>query len=981
MASILDQYEEVTQRQAAGSHVTPLQGPIGPGFIDARLDNDVPIFNKKKVNFKPPDPITHLAVCNNFLVMAMSNNVLLRLDLEHPDQPDEVELPKVGDDRVHRLFLDPTGRHLLISMKSTENYYLSRNSKKGRPIARLKGHLIDSVGWNLQNANENTTGAILLGTNKGLLFETELVDSGDSRFFQGSLEQYLKQLFNLGRERIVPITGLEFDRMPTESMTEYRYYILATTPARIYQFIGNVSKSAEPPMFQHLFQQYESGAGQFTELPGDFGYSELKLYLPKFRGQAQTFAWMTGPGVYYGKLDLGTSLAVDTVMADCRLIPYPKEGEEKPQSPMSMVLTEFHVLLLHQDRLKVMCVLNEQLIFDDIYAERFGKLIGLCKDPIRGSIWAFTSQNVFKYKVTREDRDVWQMYLDRDEFELAKDYCKGNAAQLDRVLTKQAEFLFDHRNYKESAEMYAQTQNSFEEIALKFIKLDRKDALKSFIQRKLIALRQQDKTQTTMLVTWLIEIYLNQLGEMKELDQGETQPEYTETQEEFRQFLANTRIKECVSNNRGVVYDLIASHGDVEDMVFFAMLMEDYEKVITHFLQHDDYRRALDILTNQSDVELIYKFSPLLMQYIPKETVTLWIKKKQDLEPKKLIPALVQYDHNKYREQGNEAIRYLEFSIESMGNKDQAIHNYLLSLYAKIKTEKLMTYLQMQGMDPEEICYDLKYALRLCSEHGHKRACVHIYSLMELYEEAVDLAIHVDVELAKEMADKPEDDNDDLKKKLWLRIARHVVEKERDVKRAMEFLHDCDLLKIEDILPFFPDFVTIDHFKDAIVTSLQEYNHHIEQLRDDMDEATKSAEEIRKEIHSFRNKYAFVNAQDKCAACGFPLMMRAFYIFPCNHKFHYDCLIAEVLPNLTTKKRQKVEELQRKLAEHDDIRTMSQIRTGQGSHEKKSPAEIKAELDDLVASECIYCGDFMVRSIDKPFIDDEEQDSVMNSWI
>lgn len=44
-------------------------------------------------------------------------------------------------------------------------------------------------------------------------------------------------------------------------------------------------------------------------------------------------------------------------------------------------------------------------------------------------------------------------------------------------------------------------------------------------------------------------------------------------------------------------------------------------------------------------------------------------------------------------------------------------------------------------------------------------------------------------------------------------VARHVVEEEKDVKRAMEFLHDCELLKIEDILPFFPDFVTIDHFK------------------------------------------------------------------------------------------------------------------------------------------------------------------------
>lgn len=52
-------------------------------------------------------------------------------------------------------------------------------------------------------------------------------------------------------------------------------------------------------------------------------------------------------------------------------------------------------------------------------------------------------------------------------------------------------------------------------------------------------------------------------------------------------------------------------------------------------------------------MELYYKFSPLLMQYIPKETVTAWIMKSSELEPMKLIPALVQYDQDKYREQVN----------------------------------------------------------------------------------------------------------------------------------------------------------------------------------------------------------------------------------------------------------------------------------------------------------------------------------------
>ena len=38
--------------------------------------------------------------------------------------------------------------------------------------------------------------------------------------------------------------------------------------------------------------------------------------------------------------------------------------------------------------------------------QRFGKLLGMCKDPLKGTIWAYTSQSVFKYKVIREARWV-----------------------------------------------------------------------------------------------------------------------------------------------------------------------------------------------------------------------------------------------------------------------------------------------------------------------------------------------------------------------------------------------------------------------------------------------------------------------------------------------------------------------------------------------------------------------------------------------
>ncbi|XP_055900557.1 vacuolar protein sorting-associated protein 18 homolog isoform X1 [Biomphalaria glabrata] len=972
MASILDQYEEEYNRGAV-RRPNQVGELIGPGFSDARLDADVPIFNKKKVNFKPQDPITHLVVANNFLVMAQSSNILLRLDLEHPDQPDEVELPRSVEDRIHKIFLDPTGRHLIISMNSQDNYYLSRQLKKPKPIVKLKGHLIECVGWNWQNANDNTTSAILFGTSRGLIFESELSSFEDRTFFQGNVEQYLKQLFTLQGK----VTGLEFDRMPSGDMTVYKYYILATTPGRLYQFIGQVSQSSEPPMFLSLFQQYENGTEhpQFIELPGDFGYSELQLFFTKFRQPACKFAWMAGPGIYYGDINVSGS-SPSSVLANTKLMSYGKNEETKTSKPLSMILTEFHVLVLYPDCVKAISNLNEELVYDDPYPDRVGRLVGICKDVLKGTIWTFSANTVFKYKITKEDRDVWQMYLEKNEFELAKEYCKDNPMHMDKVLTKQADYLFANGKYTESAALFALTQNSFEEIALKLIKLPKKDALKMFLEKKISALRPQDKAQMTMLVTWMIELFLNQLGELKEQGQ-DASAEFDNMQEEFRKFMnSNIKVKECVSINRSVVYDLIASHGDIENLVFFAVLMKDFERVIGHYIQHDNYKDALNILTKQSDMELFYKFSPLLMQYVPKETVEAWIKQGKQLDPKRLIPALVQYDHQKLKDQGSEAIKYLEFCIQKLEHKDQAIHNFLLSLYAKLQPQDLMRYLQQQGEDPETICYDVKYALRLCAEFNLKKACVHIYSLMGLYEEAVDMALCVDVELAKQQADKPDEDDKDMRKKLWLRIARHVVEEEKDIKRAMEFLHECDRLKIEDILPFFPDFVTIDHFKDAIITSLQEYNSHIDSLKQEMDEATQSAEEIRKEIQSFRNKYAFVKAEDKCSACGYPLMSRAFYLFPCGHKFHMDCLISEVLPSLQSSKKSQVEALQRKLAEGDSGPSHKTMSSSTGLKDM----DVKTKLDELVASECILCGDFMIRCVDKLFIEEDEWSSVAAEW-
>lgn len=41
--------------------------------------------------------------------------------------------------------------------------------------------------------------------------------------------------------------------------------------------------------------------------------------------------------------------------------------------------------------------------------------------------------------------------------------------------------------------------------------------------------------------------------------------------------------------------------------------------------------------------------------------------------------------------------------------------------------------------------------------------------------------------------------------------------------------------------------------------------------------------------------------------------------------------------------------------------------------------QLREEFDDIVASECVLCGETMIKSIDQPFISDEELD-VVTSW-
>ena len=410
------------------------------------------------------------------------------------------------------------------------------------------------------------------------------------------------------------------------------------------------------------------------------------------------------------------------------------------------------------------------------------------------------------------------------------------------------------------------------------------------------------------------------------------------------------------------VFEIVSSHGREEELLYFANVVDDYNYVLSYWVQRERWEEAMNVLKKQSDLSMFYRYATVLMAHTPVDLVEV-LTRQPALEAKKLIPALLNYNKTigtSVPLAENQAIRYLLFCVNYNNSKEPAVHNTLISLYASNPTKNesaLLNYLETQSRASEQN-YDADFALRLCIAYQRVQSCVHIYSAMHQYASAVDLALkYGEVELAANVADTSDID-DTLRKKLWLKVAKKVIGREKGIKSAIEFLKRCSLLKIEDLIPFFPDFIVIDDFQEEICTALEDYSRRIDELKSEMDESANTAEHIKSDIKALDERYAIVEPGERCWKCRLPLLMRQFFVFPCQHAFHADCL-GDMVMNMTgIGKGKRIRELQKEI--------------GRGVALGKRREGMVRELDGLVAGACVLCSDMAVKLIDEPFITKED---------
>jgi len=476
-----------------------------------------------------------------------------------------------------------------------------------------------------------------------------------------------------------------------------------------------------------------------------------------------------------------------------------------------------------------------------------------------------------------------------------------------------------------------------------------------------------------------------------------------------------TTLKVLASHDAGPheIAAAAAASGDYASAVASALGIKNIEQSRTK-----GAIAAVRILENSEIskfADVYYRHAAELLSRAPIEAGASFLRRYKDgLDPTKLLPAIlhVQRLAEERRELeddeeddepavGTDAphsledlmeeaiLRYLE-GVVKLGCKSTAIHNYLLSLYTELDDEqplfRYLTNITSSGSTPP---LDLSFSLRcVLKSQRHHRSAVKLYMAMGMRRAAVELALKVDPALARELAKNTVGVE---KKELWLLIAQNAAAAEEggdSVAKVISVLRESGegVLSIEDVLPFLPDFSTIDTFKDEIVAALTVYSEKINNYKDSMAECDLACDDYREEIEALKKKKMEVEPTFKCAISGRDILVGGervdkddhYYAFPSGFKVYDSELRRVVMEVLEDDEKEALEglmkeigEMERLVKEEDGMGGLGGLGKGGNvegvmTRNQQRLVELRKRYDDIVAKECPLTGDIMINSIETP---------------
>ncbi|SCU93961.1 LADA_0G05776g1_1 [Lachancea dasiensis] len=878
--------------------------------------------------------VISLLVEQNVMCFALKSGYVFLIDLATPSKVAKYQFPLLAapQEKILKVWMDPSATTLFLKTNFAKYYALKRTALESEGDGNVL-HLkrLSKKGCDIIATTWIDSCRIICGTHEGGVYLVDLNNDNSVTRLYRSKE---------------PVDGVIFTKTQGALLS-------SGDTIRHWRSVQNASKTftESAPSETEQFEQVDKANGR------------------KLTFHDNTFAWIGGPGIVLGHVN--NSKEYQEVLSNANVL----LGTELP-SPShrikDIVLSKFHLLVLRGNELLVINKLNNKVVAQkSLWTQSSEKILEFSVDYSQNppTIWCFSTSNIYEIILQDESEGIWDILCRLNRFDDALGVKDISSTEKNLIYLREAEYLFSGGDFIKAAQCFGNSNTiGSATVALKFIKSSAETAaLQAYLQTKLQHVKMTDDNgaQVNLLTNWIVWNYVQMLNEVDEDIATEQNNKNLELLNAKKSKL-NSQLAAFFERNgpildKETVYQILSHQNRKSEALTFAKLIEDYKYVLTYWIRSKNWYESLKILLRTQDLDCLYRYATTLLINSPDATVNTWIQ-IQTIRPSELINPLLTYfakfqrsnaGIERSRAPTNYALKYLMWCFQEQ-DKDTldmilfntALYMMIASFDAGDKEDEIISFIENNLGH-----FDHEFILRLSTKFQRNKVTIYLYSQLKLFEDAVSLAIQKGLlEEAKLVASNRDlEINSRLRRKLWLKIAACMMHEHSDVKMTIKnILQDSnDTLTIRDLLPLFDELTTIANVKDELIRDLEKHSTAMGRVSQEIQDSIKIKKEIAEDIESLKARYQTLEPGSSCAACGELLQTRKYYVFPCGHAFHTDCLMREILNSTDYSLRNKIESLQRSSA-------------------KIKSATAMRDLDSVLSTKCCFCSDIKINSIDEP---------------
>ena len=902
------------------------------------------------------------------------DSVTLKTISESYSLPSPKEKSDFKEKNFNKIWPDREGNHCIIRHNNSI-YYFNNSLKEAFELEQFKTKEICAVALDDKNTEIKTTKNFLAVDYNNTIYECCIEVTNEGKNKKIKIKDKIEELITLNqtsdeesssskRKHLNDrIYGMKFFHSIVSNIdqNEDGCYIIAVSKNKLYQFRGPGLKS-----FKQIFSRYDGKqAESFKYFPENSNIFDVQFdILYKIEKTQNTeilseFGWRTYTGYCYSNFEYekNNRTYLPSDFKNFTIIPFQKitdKGKkEKNLNPISVVQSPNHIFILYDDCLTVISKLSSNIIHTQYFNTKFDQMLYHEFSKDNGIILLNSKNGLYQISLKEENRDIWKDYLELGDFKSASKFCNSDKMK-DKIRRINADEEFNKNrkeSRKEAAEIYANSDEKFEIVCLKYLKEKDLEGLKYYLEcYKKANLKsnndeenkenenQKDKClQLNLINTWIIEIILHR------------------EKLEIKDFMVLVREnKKYIYPD--IIYQTLLNYGKAEEYLTFASIFGHFERATVYNINQGQIKNAIEQLKNfaifddtevlKALVNIFLEYSHLFFKEDPKGSIELLneflnnnieineklmentiqalmsrtdkdninAKNKKDLIPEKKkeytdnIKTILGYLKSLTEPSGQN--KFIKSKIKEQLNNIHNLYIYYLSINPANKLaviEYLKKYLEIdqRGKRKQKVLFQLDYAKRILKDN--KLAYALVLALMGKYSEGVSYALKKEskeenmkynLEIAEYIADSALDKK--LKKKLWIEIFRSYSEnitedqnskKEEKFNKALEIMEKSKILKIEDVLPHITDSVKIEEFQTQISKCISQYEENINGLKNNIKTYNNIAENIKTDINKIKKRSMEIKYNEfKCEICKGYIKNKNIFLFPCGHMFDMDCI-------------------------------------------------------------------------------------------